>query len=472
MIMACPTARTVSEIERKLHERIGQRRYQLWFKNASRLIVDGQQLRVQVPNNYVKGWIENHFSEQLRSAAAETLHQDITLLFEIDPDLLKQPVSATHTSTPKMEKTDDNVSRESGAVRLRRKLRNNLDNFIVGEGNELAYNMIQTIADKVISPFNPLFIHGSCGLGKTHLLQGLCNALSERHPEVGWQYVSGEEFTNQFIVAVRTGALDAFRQQYRNVDVLVIDDVHFLANKRATQEEFLHTFNAINAAGKQVVMASDSHPKSINPLPKPLVDRFLSGMVVQIEPPDELTRIKIVQARASQLGHHLPEGVAQLIAHRIKGNIRELEGSILKLIAYASLCNKPISLAIAGQVVKEYGNHSEPEDLQISTIEQKVAEYFDITIGDLKSSKRTKTIAFARAVAMYLARTKTTMSFPEIGKIMGNKNHSTVLLACKKIETMIQKNEEACWNRNMETVIRPIADVLSDLEKILEDTRK
>jgi chromosomal replication initiator protein len=472
MIVACPTAEAVSEIERKLHDRIGSRRYQLWFKNATRLAVDGQQLRVQVPNNYIKGWIENHFSKELRSIAEETLHQEISLSFEIDPELLKKPSSNSQAAGSSVESADESGQRETTAFRLRRKLRNNLDTFIVGEGNELAYNMIQTVADKVISPFNPLYIHGSCGLGKTHLLQGLCNALSERHPEVGWQYVSGEEFTNQFIVAVRTGALDAFRQQYRNVDVLVIDDVHFLANKRATQEEFLHTFNAINAAGKQVVMASDSHPKSINLLPKPLVDRFLSGMVVQISPPDELTRIKIVQARASQLGHHLPEGVAQLIAHRIRGNIRELEGSILKLIAYSSLCNKPISLAIANQVIKEYGNHVEPEDLQIRTIEQKVAEYFNVTVGDLQSTKRTKTIALARATAMYLARKNTPMSFPEIGKTMGDKNHSTVLLACKRIETMIQKNEAACWSQDQITVNRPIADVISDLEAQLKNTRE
>ena len=472
MISSCPTAEAVSVIEQKLYEQIGQRRYQLWFKNATRLVIDGQQLRVQVPNNYVKGWIENHFASSLKAIASEAMNQDMELLFEIVPDLLKKSDKPVRSDTIPSEATEATAGRESGSIRLRRKLRNNLDSFVVGQGNELAFNMIQTVADKVISPFNPLFIHGSCGLGKTHLLQGLCNALGERHPEVGWQYVSGEEFTNQFIVAVRTGALDAFRQQYRNVDVLVIDDVHFLANKRATQEEFLHTFNAINAAGKQVVMASDSHPKSINQLPPSLVDRFISGMVVQIAPPDELTRIKIVQARANQLGHHLPEGVAQLIARRISGNIRELEGAMLKLVAYSSLLNKPISLGIAEQVVREYGNHAEPGDLQIETIEQKVADYFGITVGDLRSAKRTKTIALARAFAMYLGRKNTTMSFPEIGKKMGDKNHSTVLLACKKIEAMIQENVEACWNQNHTVCAKSTNEVLCELETRLKDTRK
>ncbi|MFA5863666.1 MAG: chromosomal replication initiator protein DnaA [Phycisphaerae bacterium] len=459
MTLACPTANAVQEIERNLQDRIGPRRFQLWFRNSSSLHFDGRQVLVKVLNNFIGGWIENHFSDHLRAAAQETLQQEVQIAYQVTTDPGK---SDEKNGSPEKKETfpHQNII---APTKLRRKLRNSLDSFIVGTGNELAYSTINSVADKVISPFNPLFIHGGCGLGKTHLLQGLCNALSERHPNVGWHYISGEEFTNQFIVAIKSSSLDAFRRQYRNVDVLVIDDVHFLANKRATQEEFLHTFNAINAAGKQVVMASDAHPKSIDQLHNSLVDRFISGMVVQIDLPDQPTRAKIIETRAAQLGHDLPDPVIQLIAERINGNIRELEGAILKLFAYASLCNKPIGMDIAEKVVREYGRLDRVE-IRISLIERKVAEYFNINVSDIRSAKRTRNFALARAIAMYLARKHTTLSFPEIGKYMGNKNHSTVILACQKIEQLLNLNQEVSWD----THTAKLTSVIADLEQLLK----
>ncbi len=462
MILTCPTADAVSEIERRLEEKIGQRRIQMWFKNSARMCIDGRHLRIRVPNNHVRGWIENHFSAQLRTIASDTLGRETDLTFEIDPELLK-----TEIIIEKKENRNPTAAVPPATPRLRRKLRNSLENFIVGPGNELAYNAIQSIASKVSSPFNPLFIHGGCGLGKTHLLQGLCNALSDQHPNVTWHYVSGEEFTNQFIVAVRTGALDTFRRQYRNVDVLVIDDVHFLANKRATQEEFLHTYNAINAAGKQVVMASDAHPKLIGQLHNSLVDRFISGMVVHIDLPDATTRATIIRAKAQQLGHALPDAVVQVMARGITGNIRELEGAILKLFAYASLCNKPIGMEIAEKIVREFGG-MDRADIRISTIEDKVADYFSVSVNDIQCSKRTRTVALARAVAMYLTRKHTALSFPEIGKSMGNKNHSTVILACKKVEQLLSSQQQVSWDAADRLLTRSISTVISDLESQLK----
>lgn len=460
MTLTCPTADAVHEIERKLEEKIGTRRFQLWFRNSSRLAFDGRQLTIQVPNNFIGSWIESHFSGDLRGVAREVLSEEPAMVVQVDPQIGKaaaksvtKPANAVRPAEPTTPK-------------LRRKLRNSLDSFVVGPNNELAFNTISTVVDKIISPYNPLFLHGGCGLGKTHLLQGLCNALSEKHPHVGWHYVSGEEFTNQFIVAVKTGALDAFRRQYRNVDVLVIDDVHFLANKRATQEEFLHTYNAINAAGKQVVMASDAHPKSIGQLHNSLVDRFISGMVVQIDPPDQPTRAKIIEARAVQLGHHLPGPVIRVMSEGINGNVRELEGAILKLIAYSSLCGKSIGLDIAEKVVREYG-HLNRRDVRISEVEARVAEYFHVSAADIRCSKRTRTVAVARAVAMYLTRKLTAMSFPEIGKYLGNKNHSTVVLACQKIERLLEMNQEIVWDAGGKSRTARIGDVVMELEKQL-----
>jgi len=380
----------------------------------------------------------------------------LNILYQVNPELAKMNAD--------QQAADPGNPALAGPVpgKLHRKLRNTLDSFVVGPGNELAFNLVSTVVEKIISPFNPLFIHGGCGLGKTHLLQGLCNALSDRHPNTGWHYLSGEEFTNQFIMAVKSGNIDAFRRQYRNVDVLVIDDVHFLANKRATQEEFLHTFNAINAAGKQVVMASDAHPKSIDQLHNSLVDRFISGMVVQIDPPDAPTREKIISARAEQLGHDVPSPVVRFIAERVTGNVRELEGAILKLFAYASLCNKPIGLDIADKVVREYG-HPDRTDLRLNRIEKKVADYFNLTVTDLHCTKRTRSVALARAIAMYLARKLTPMSFPEIGKSMGNKNHSTVVLACQKIQHMLELKQEVTWDAGKEVRTGKLEAIVGDL---------
>lgn len=458
----------VTRIVRHLEERIGARRFQLWFKNTARLTLDDQNLSVEVPNDFVGGWIENHFMEHLREAALKATGSTPKLSFKTNPNLITAETSAPRRvgdAAPAPLSTRRPYG-PAGIAHSRRKLRYTLDKFIVGSSNQLAYSAVQCVVDHVISRYNPLFLHGGCGLGKTHLLQGLCNALSAKDLQIGWSYVSGEEFTNQFIVAMKTGSLDAFRRQYRNVDVLVIDDVHFLANKRATQEEFLHTYNAINAAGKQVVMASDAHPRLIGQLSGSLVDRFISGMVVQIDPPDPATRTKIIEMRSEELGARLARPIVELLAHSIQGNVREIEGALLKLAAYSSLCNQPVDMQMADKVIREYVR---PQNgmLQVSQIELKVAEYFGVKVSDIRCSKRTRDIALARAVAMYLARRHTHMSFPEIGKYMGNKNHSTVILACKKIEQLLELNQEVAWKGGNGCKALKLARVIGEIEGAL-----
>lgn len=459
------TTEHIDQIKRNLEERIGSRRFQLWFESSARLSLTDRQLRVEVPNNFVGGWIENHFTDHLRAAAKEATGSDRALKFEVNQDLI-----AAKKAIPARKGAD--VRSRSGASQptagfaqrhLRRKLRYSLDDFVVGSSNQLAHSAILSVAQDAVSRFNPLFIHGACGLGKTHLLQGLCNVLSGNSSQVGWYYLSGEEFTNQFIVAMKTGNLDTFRRQYRNVDVLVIDDVHFLANKRATQEEFLHTYNAINAAGKQVVMASDAHPRQIGQLPESLVDRFISGMIVQIDPPDFDTRVKIIEQRSVEHQCRLTRPVIEMLAERIDGNVREIEGAVLKLLAYSSLCNQPVNMATAEKVVREYARPRNTA-LQISQIERQVADYFGVKVSDIRCSKRTRDIAQARAVAMYLARQHTMMSFPEIGKYMGNKNHSTVILACKKISQLLKLNQDVVWNNGKGAKTIKLSQVIHELE--------
>jgi len=461
-------AQAIDEIERNLQQRIGPRRFQLWFKNSTRLSLNDQHLRVEVPNNFVGGWIENHFADQIRAAAQDATGQTMGLSFKINPELIPPDLPDDRPDNQEARRSTERplAGAAAGRRKLRRKLRNSLDTFVVGPSNRLAYSAVQSVVEHVTSRFNPLFIHGGCGLGKTHLLQGLCNALADREDQVGWQYVSGEEFTNQFIIAMKSGALDAFRQQYRNVDVLVIDDVHFLANKRATQEEFLHTYNAIDAAGKQVVMASDAHPRMIGQFPEPLIDRFISGMVVEIEPPDFDTRVGIVKLRSAQIGCKLSEAVITLLANSIEGNVRELEGAILKLLAYSSLCNQPVSIQLAERVVRELARPRRAP-LQLSQIEQQVAQYFTVKVSDIRCSKRTRSVALARAVAMYLARKHTPMTFPEIGKYLGNKNHSTVILACKRIEQSLELDQEVAWDNGRGLKTLKLAQVIKELEDIL-----
>lgn len=465
----------IDRIEQRLAEKIGARRFQLWFKNSARLDWDEQRLCVQVPNNWVGGWIENNFTNDITTAVQEATGLTPAIAFQVNTGLF--PSVARTAETQANAKRVPSFVRERRAVEPvsavtappiggRRKLRYELDKFVVGSGNRMAYSAIRVVADQVTSRFNPLFIHGGCGLGKTHLLQGLCNELTRQHPNVGWKYVSGEEFTNQFIVAVKAGSLDAFRKQYRNVDVLVIDDVHFLANKRATQEEFLHTYNAIDAAGKQVVMASDAHPRLIGDLPESLVDRFISGMVVEVAPLDAATRRQILQVRATEYGIEIPDAVADRMSAAIEGNVRELEGAIMKLLAYSQLCGESVNMSIAERVIREC-SRGRNAAVQLCDIEQRVAEFFGVTSGDIRCSKRTRLVASARAVAMYLARKHTPMSFPEIGRALGNKNHSTVVLACQKIEHALKADLEMAIDESVGGRSMRVSRVVETLEEQL-----
>ncbi len=468
----------ICELKSLLEERIGTRKYRLWFNGSSEFIINDNRLTIKVRNNFVKGWIYNNFLNDIKQVMESIIgiKPEISIIVNESERKSEDSVESkcqsaddailTPLATQNMQENISRLSQSNGRAYLRRKLRNSLDTFIVGPSNELAYNTIMSIVENVRSPFNPLFIYGGCGLGKTHLLQGLCNALSEQKPSVNWYYVSGEEFTNQFIVALKNNQLDAFRRRYRNVDVLVIDDVHFLANKRATQEEFLHTYNAINAAGKQVVMASDTHPRQIHQFHNSLIDRCISGMIVKIDPPDQITRAAIIKARSEILGQHLPDNVIQLIAHRVKGNVRELEGAILKLFAYSSLCNKPVNIEIAERVANEYGV-CESKINCIDKIEKIVAKYFDVKINDIRSSKRKQKIALARAMIMYLARKHTNMSFPEIGKHLEKKNHSTVVLACQKIEKQLELGISVKWQVGETTKSMRINEIIAEIEEKL-----
>jgi chromosomal replication initiator protein len=313
--------------------------------------------------------------------------------------------------------------------------------------------------------FNPLFVHGGCGLGKTHLLRGIANALNEK--ELRWIYVSAEEFTNQFLWAIRNKKLEPFRGRFRQAHVLLIDDVHFLSDKKATQSEFLHTFNEISSAGRQVVMASDAHPKLIGQLAEPLVNRFVSGMVAKIDKPDPGTRRKILRRRAEALQLALPDEVIDYIADNIEDNVRELEGSLLKLLAYRTIDDEQLTLDRIRTMLSDHISTVAPAS-RLGDVEAMVATYFGLRPADLHSSRKSRTVSTARSVAMYLARKYTNLSFPDIGKYMGNKNHATVIQACRRVNKRLADDLELEWVTAAGPMSRSAREVVTQLEQELK----
>jgi len=461
----------VSRIAERVEEKIGPRRFRVWFKDATRFDVTDHCVRIDVPNSFVGTWIENHFADHIVNAAREVLGSEVQIGFAVDPTL------AGKVRQPQLNRQAESVRQATqqptpaSAVRLKaeadtRPLRGRLDDFVVGPNNQMAHQAALEIVQRPAGTFNPLFVHGGCGLGKTHLLQGICNAFAERRPEVRWLYVSGEEFTNDYIHAIRTAQLDKFRARYRNLDVLVIDDVHFLANKKATQEEFLHTFNAIDAGSKQIVLASDAHPRLIGQFSEALVSRFMAGMVVCIEPPGFATRCQILERRAIKLNRIVPQEVIEYIAQNVTSSVRELEGALLKLIAFNSLAQLPVTVATAQKALADYLSRTRPL-VTISDLENAVATFFGMSPADLHSTRKTQHVALACNIAMHLARKHTTLSYPQIGRYMGNKNHATVILACRKIEKALEENTPLRWRSQAGFRSVPAKELLDRLmEKI------
>ncbi len=458
----------VPRIELLIAETLGPKRFNVWFKNATRLSFADHYLRVSVPNHFVGEWIERHFSATVVDAAREVTGNEYTLSFTIEPTLAKglgkkQP----DRQSEYVANNPDRVAREQrrlGSLPIAAPLKGKLEDFVVGSSNRLAYAAALSVVENPSTQYNPLFVHGGCGLGKTHLLQGICNGLTVRHPNLRWRYVSGEEFTNDYVYAIKAQEMDSFHNRYRCLDVLVIDDVHFLANKRATQDGFLHTVKAIDAAGKQVVLASDAHPKMIGHFSESLVSRFLSGMVVRIESPDLEVRTTVLRQRAEKMKVDISDAVLRHIAENFRSNIRELEGALLKVVAQAHVNGEPITVPLAARAVKDLVRQTAPV-VMLSDIESVVSIYFGLTPADLHTSRKSRTIALARGIAMYLARRHTDMSFPEIGRFMGNKNHSTVILATRRISRMIQANASAGWMTPEGLREQNLAVLISELEE-------
>jgi chromosomal replication initiator protein len=460
-------------------------------------------LEIAVPNDFISEWISRNFNRPINEAVHEVLGCTLSVRFVVTPELFDvksqtgpltngdvTQASATVTKILPVVKPGmgNNLNRpgptavsplvtavapraippkpttESNNYSGKIRLRHDLSMFVVGSCNQLAYNTVTYVSEFPGAQYNPLFIHGNCGLGKTHLLQGLCRRFADIQPTKRWMYMTGEEFTNEFLTALRANKVDAFRRRMRDLDLLVIDDVHFLGGKKATQEEFLHTFNAIEAMGKQVVMASDNHPKLIEEFGESLVNRFVSGMVVRVDPPNFASRVDILNKLANRQNLELSEEVVGWIARRVTQNVRELEGAITRVAAMTKLSGEVADIklvqAALGDLDRQMVAPVRPENIM-----QAVCDYFSLENKDLMSGRRQRTISLARSVAMYLVRKTAKLSFPEIGNRMGRRNHSTVISACRRIEKAVLKNESLAWTSSVGEREEEASELIQRLEE-------
>lgn len=464
-LSVCADSTDTQAVLATLRDRIGPQKFNAWFGHGTKVSIEDDHVQVFVPNPFVAGWIENHYRADVSAAVESHTGSLCPVVVTIDPNLSRELHKKQFDRQAKIvsKATHGQAQRNRKPAKL---LRHRLKDFIVGQSNRLAYSAAQAVIADRRAPFRPLFIHGSCGVGKTHLLQGICNSMSgmvRNGRPLNWRYITGEQFTNEFVHAIRNKKFSEFRAKFRKLDLLAIDDVHFLAAKKAIQEEFLHTFNAIESSGSQIVLASDAHPRMVGKLSAQLTSRFVAGMVVKIDAPDKATRMEILRCKAKDMKLTVDEDVMEYVARHIRASVRELEGILFKLAALSSLDTSPVTIQIARDAL---GDHLARTDsvMTLGDIEAVVATFFGITPADIHSSRRTMTVSVARMLAIFLARRNTQMSYPEIGRFMG-KNHSSAVLAVKRMEKNLADDKQLSWICPMGKKSMPAKEVL----KLLTD---
>ena len=414
-----------SRITERIAKQVSGKTFDLWFGATSIDWRDGV-MHVAAPNRFVVNWIEQHYGDAVRDAAAEEVGYGVEVQWRIDPTL-----------TPAADAAEPQAAARKSATRLR----HTLDDFVVGASNELAHRMACAVVDEASLSISPLFVHGRCGLGKTHLLQGICRRFMKRHPGRRWLCTPAEQFTNRFIQSVRTRRIDAFRAELRRVELLVVDDVHFIANKTATQQEFLHTFDTIDLSGSKVVIASDCHPKQIEDLCESLKSRFVRGMVVGIDPPDLETRARIIAGLAQRRGLTLQGSVVEALAGRCEGSVRDIEGVLTQLAAASELRGsgrgETIGHALLNQVMGRDDSLRSTRPIDLDRIIDAVCGRVMVERASLLGRSRHRRIVLGRSLVCYLARELTTLSYPELGRKLGRSNHSTVVAADQRMRDQI-----------------------------------
>jgi len=423
------------QILARIETKVNRHSFYTWFKPTTFVSEDRASVTVRVPNGLFKDWLTKHYSVVISEAVAEIKQGGFAVHFVSD----SQPDGATVALGPEdataLEASGPQVAPGPAGLNSRYAF----DTFIVGPSNQFAHAACRAVAEAPSRSYNPLFIYGGVGLGKTHLMHAIGQYVLLHDRNLKLTYISAERFMNEMINAVRYDRIIDFRERYRTVDVLLVDDVQFIAGKEGTQTEFFHTFNALYDSQKQIVISSDCPPHEIPSLEERLRSRFEWGLIADIQSPDLETKVAILKKKADVEAVPLPDNVAMYIAGRIKSNIRELEGSLIRLIAFASLTGQEISLSLAQEVLKNILEHEE-KAVTIEIIQRFVADYYNLKLTELKSRNNSKSIAMPRQIAMYLCKSLTHASLPEIGRSFGGKHHSTVIHSIRKVEDLRKKD--------------------------------
>ncbi len=422
------------EVSSRLKGALNEATFESWFGSAEGIALTDDAFTLSVPNDFTREWIEGHFLGLIRAAVKDATGHErrihLSVRDEADPeqgaDLLEQPIRLRAPEPA-----------ASGSMSLKY----TFDLFVIGSSNRFAHAAALAVAEAPAQAYNPLFIYGGTGLGKTHLLQAVGQYVGAHGNGLTARYVTSETFMNDFINSLRDKRIEGFKQRYRTYDVLLVDDVQFFEGKERIQEEFFHTFNSLYEAGRQIVISSDRPPKEIATLEERLRSRFEWGLITDIQPPDLETRIAILRKKEKTDRIHVPDpDVLTYVAERVTTNIRELEGALTRVVAFSSLTGRPMTVELAEDVLKDVFPQGQSVEISIRRIQETVSERFGMTVNELCSAKRSQSIAYPRQVAMYLSRALTDSSLPKIGKEFGGRDHTTVMHANAKIEGMIRED--------------------------------
>lgn len=425
--------KALGDIEKK----VSKPSFETWLKSTKAHMLQGDTLTITAPNEFARDWLEERYSQLISGILYDITGEELGVKFIIPQNQNEEEISLP---IPPKKARRDEEQQELPQSWLNPKYL--FDTFVIGSGNRFAHAASLAVAEAPAKAYNPLFIYGGVGLGKTHLMHAIGHYVLDHNPDAKVVYLSSEKFTNEFINSIRDNKAVEFRNKYRNVDVLLIDDIQFLAGKESTQEEFFHTFNTLHEESKQIIISSDRPPREIPTLEDRLRSRFEWGLITDITPPDLETRIAILRKKAKAEGLDIPNEVMLYIANQIDSNIRELEGALIRVVAYSSLINKDINADLAAEALKDIIPSSKPRIITILDIQKVVGEHYSIKLDDFKAKKRTKSVAFPRQIAMYLSRELTDFSLPKIGEEFGGRDHTTVIHAHEKISKLIQSDTQ------------------------------
>ncbi|MGH3049823.1 MAG: chromosomal replication initiator protein DnaA [Gaiellaceae bacterium] len=436
-----------NDVAARLRQALNDTTFQTWFGEVSGAEIDGDTFAVGVPNDFTREWIEGHFLDLIRAAVRDAAVGDaaageLRVQLRVDETAVSAPSAPSAGSSVPAGVTPlplDVVAPKADAAGINPKY--TFDSFVIGSSNRFAHAAALAVAEAPAQAYNPLFIYGHTGLGKTHLLHAVANFVTDHGGGLTCRYVTSETFMNDFINSLRDKRIEGFKQRYRTYDVLLIDDVQFFEHKERIQEEFFHTFNSLYEAGSQIVMSSDRPPRDIATLEARLRSRFEWGLITDIQPPDLETRIAILRKKVKTDGIHVPEPeVLTFIAGRVSTNIRELEGALTRVVAFSSLTGRTMSVELSQDVLKDVFPQGEAAEVSIKRIQDLVADRFSLSLEELCGDKRSQNIVYPRQVAMYLSRELTDSSLPKIGKEFGGRDHTTVIHATSKIARLIRED--------------------------------